>query len=120
MAIEVEEESKLTFFSVPTIAAVTKVCGADLLDASMEYKQQIDARGSHVTAALRVSLALYGVFREVVCIECGEAIATKYMSSTHLQVNRTAHQAHESYSCPRIARAIPRLVLRASYVLLIL
>lgn len=75
---------------------MTKVCGAGLLDASMEYKQKIDARGSHVTAALRVFFALYGVSREVVHSECGGAIATEYMSSMHPKVNRTAHQAHES------------------------
>lgn len=75
---------------------MTKVCGANLLDASMEYKHKSDARGSHVTAALRVSLALYGVSREVVHSDCGEAIATEYMSSTHLGVSRTARQAHES------------------------
>lgn len=65
---------------------MTKVCGADLIDASMEYKQKIDARGSHVTATLRVSLALYGVSRGVVDSGCGEAIATEYLSSMHLKL----------------------------------
>jgi hypothetical protein len=61
------------------IAVVTKVCGTDLLDAGTEYKQRLDAWGSHVTAALHASFALYGVPRGVVNRECGVAVAAMYL-----------------------------------------